>query len=63
MMTGVDRWCESCEIGGPNGNPERIRATRHATNPNWSGYDLCDDCVDYYDALPWVGAKDEPEEE
>ncbi len=41
MMT--QKWCESCAEGGLE-----TSATGHSTNPDWSGYDLCDDCIAEY---------------
>lgn len=37
-------WCESHLVNG-----ERVPATTHSTNPNWSGYDLCEECAREYD--------------
>ena len=35
--------CWSCEMGGI-----KTPATGHSTNPDWSSYDLCDECQEYY---------------
>jgi hypothetical protein len=40
------RECESCAEGGQHGVP----ATCHSSNPDWSGYDLCDECRAEYDS-------------
>ena len=39
--------CESCAVAGVD-RP----ATTHSTNPDWSGYDLCDECAAEYDQRP-----------
>ncbi len=36
--------CESC-LGANISTP----ATAHSTNPDWEGYDLCDECQKEYD--------------
>jgi hypothetical protein len=42
-------WCESCLQTG-----ERVPATGHSRNPDWSGYDLCDECQGEYNSRPPV---------
>ena len=37
--------CESCLVAG-----EHRPATGRAINPDWSGYDLCDECRAEYDS-------------
>jgi hypothetical protein len=36
--------CDSCAEGGEHGVP----AVRHSENPDWSGYDLCQECIEEY---------------
>lgn len=38
--------CESCAAGGIHG----VIATGHSTNPEWTGYDLCDECQAEYNS-------------
>lgn len=38
--------CESCAENGQHG----IAAIGHSNNPDWSGYDLCQECINEYDA-------------
>ena len=38
--------CESCAATGEHGVP----ATTHSTNPDWSGYNLCQECANEYDS-------------
>ena len=40
-------WCESCLVAG-----EHTPATTHSKNPDWSGYDLCEECAAEYDRRP-----------
>lgn len=35
--------CESCIVAGIH-----TPATGHSTNPDWSGYNLCDQCQQEY---------------
>jgi len=37
--------CESCAVTGI-----KTPATGHSNNPEWSGYDLCDECIAEYDS-------------
>lgn len=37
--------CESCAENGEHGVP----AVGHSKNPDWSGYNLCQECIDEYD--------------
>ncbi|MCL6560534.1 MAG: hypothetical protein K6U74_17410 [Firmicutes bacterium] len=37
--------CESCG---------EKPATGRSRNPDWSGYDLCDECIAEYDSWPWA---------
>jgi hypothetical protein len=59
-------YCESCEIGGPSGDPEAVEATTHATCLAWGGYHLCDDCADHLNSLceanqcPTCSGSDDP---
>lgn len=47
--------CESCLVTG-----EHVPATGHSTNPDWSGYDLCDECIaEYNSRAPINSAKNE----
>jgi hypothetical protein len=39
--------CESHLVNG-----ERVPATTHSTNPDWSKLDLCEECAAEYDARP-----------
>jgi hypothetical protein len=51
--------CESCAHSGQYGVP----ATTHSINPNWSGYNLCDECAAEYDSRmpePLFSGDDEP---
>ena len=36
--------CESCAEGGFHGVP----AVGNSNNPEWSGYDLCQECIEEY---------------
>ncbi len=38
--------CDSCAEGGEHGAP----AVERGKNPDWSGYDLCQECIDEYDS-------------
>jgi len=42
--------CESCLVGGI----ER-EATTHSKNPDWSGYELCEECAAEYDSREPLG--------
>ncbi len=42
--------CESCAEGGQHGVP----AVGHSRNPDWSGYNLCQECIDEYDSRPSI---------
>jgi len=35
-----------CEAHLVNG--EHVPATTHSTNPDWSGYELCEECANEY---------------
>lgn len=37
--------CESCQVGG-----SKVEATTHSVNPEFSGYDLCEECAAEYDS-------------
>lgn len=37
--------CDSCAENGEHGIP----AVGHSQNPDWSGYDLCAQCINEYD--------------
>ena len=39
--------CESCLENG-----EHVPATGHCKNPDYSGYNLCDECAAEYDSRP-----------
>jgi hypothetical protein len=43
MLENGKRFCDSCAVSG-----DRVLATGHSTNPDWSGYDLCDECQEEY---------------
>jgi len=49
--------CDSCRETGIH-----TPATGHSTNPDWSGYDLCDECRAEYDSRPYehMSHPDEP---
>jgi hypothetical protein len=38
---------------------EEVPATTRSVNPDWSGYDLCDECAAEYDARPLTRARAE----
>lgn len=42
-------WCESHLVDG-----ERVAATTHSTNPDWSSLELCAECAAEYDSRPPV---------
>jgi len=44
--------CESCAATGEHGVP----ATTHSTNPDWSGYNLCQQCANEYDGRAPINA-------
>ena len=44
-------WCQSCDIAGI-----KQEATTHSTNPDWSEYDLCEECAAEYDKRPPIEA-------
>lgn len=46
--------CESCAQNGAHGVP----AVGHSRNPEWSGYDLCQECIAEYDNRPPVNNAD-----
>lgn len=39
--------CDACAQDGGH-----VPATGHSSNPQWSGYELCDECIEHYDAEP-----------
>ena len=45
-------WCESCAVAGI-----KREATTHSKNPDWSGYDLCNECAAEYDKRPVIGGE------
>lgn len=47
----IQRECESCAAAGQHGIP----AVGHSTNPNWSGYWLCQECIDEYNSRAGEG--------
>ena len=47
-------WCQSCDVAGI-----KREATTHSTNPDWSGYDLCEECAAEYDKRPSLDHRDE----
>lgn len=48
--------CESCAENGTHGVP----ATGHSTNPEWSGYNLCDECQAEYNGRDPVNQAQKP---
>lgn len=54
MMAVIE--CESCAEGGFYGVP----AVGHSSNPEWSGYNLCQECIDEYDRRPPINGGDRP---
>lgn len=48
-------FCESCLVAGI-----QTPATTHSTNPEWSAYDLCDECADEYNQRPLDYAPEAP---
>lgn len=38
--------CDSCAENGNHGVP----AVGHSINPDWSGYNLCQECIEEYNA-------------
>jgi len=44
--------CESCAATGEHGVP----ATTHSTNPDWSGYNLCQECANEYNSRAPINA-------
>lgn len=43
-MTKKEIICESCVVAG-----EKVPATTRSVHPDYSGYDLCDECAGEYD--------------
>jgi len=41
--------CESCAEGGIE-----TEATTYSSNPEWSGYELCEECAGEYNSRPPV---------
>ena len=37
-------WCESCQMASMY-----MPATGHCKNPDYSGYEMCQECIDHYD--------------
>lgn len=44
-------WCDSCLEAGIH-----TPATTHSTNPEWSGYDLCEECAEEYNQRPPINS-------
>jgi len=45
----MEQYCESCAVTG-----DTTPAVRHSTNPEWSGYWLCESCAGELDLRPPV---------
>jgi hypothetical protein len=43
--------CESHAVNG-----EHVPAVGHSSNPDWSGYNLCAECIAEYDRRPAVNS-------
>ena len=43
-------YCESCLMTG-----DRVIATTHSTRPEWSGYNLCEECAAEYNNREYLG--------
>lgn len=43
--------CESCAVAG-----EHVAANTTSTNPEWSGYNLCEECAQEYNGRPPVNS-------
>jgi hypothetical protein len=57
----IEKECESHARGSVDIG-YRVIATTRSTNPDWSGYDLCDECAEYYDSEPPLPIATEDEE-
>jgi len=45
--------CDAHAEGGEHGIP----AVGHTKNPDWSGYDLCQECIDEYEERAPIGPR------